>query len=266
MKRMFGPQAPASIAVHANASRVLIAARRTEAALRMTDQWLSSVENRDQPLPYHVGLDAAHIARALALMNSGQLQRAQASLDRIDPALPRRRPGSMLDPEHAQGILDRLSGHYLLAEQRQRAALALMTDRNEGPRNRMHVLTEIGLSQLGQKQLDEAESSLHAALTLFEQRQVQVTPRRADALLAIGRILLARDQAADALPYLEAADQFWLTWESDSHWRGESAWWRSRALARLGRMPESRALSAVAESLLNASNFASDQVLVDGAE
>ena len=73
----------------------------------------------------------------------------------------------------------------------------------------------------------DAEAALTAALATLAAVEEVETPESADARVALGRLQLRAGRAADALPMLERADDFWRSFAAD----GQSAADAARALA-----------------------------------
>lgn len=97
----------------------------------------------------------------------------------------------------------------------------------------MEVLTEIGLNQVELGTAAQAVQSLQEALSLFERLQPLTTPARADALVGLGRAMLATGRPVDALPPLEEAYRFWTTLGTDNRWASDARLWLERCRAAL---------------------------------
>ena len=92
---------------------------------------------------------------------------------------------------HALGIALRLAGDAAAALGQQQAALALIDEEDiRASRERMFLLTELGLNRLELGHFEEALDALEQARGVFEASQSQPTPERADALLGLGRRML----------------------------------------------------------------------------
>lgn len=238
MSDKFGRDSPGHITMLSNFSRLLVKARRVELALSRAEELERLVANHKKPLPYHADLDAARLIRSLALANAGRLIQARQTLAGVDPARKTLRPGSMLDPNHIDGILLRLEGYPKRALARQQTAMSKMSDANEGYRNQMHVLTEIGLVYLDLGEAALAETHFGEALALFGDRQLVVTPRYADALVGLARVRLSDGRFAEALPLLQSAHAFWQLHDPDQPWALDASSWLARCERELDENSE----------------------------
>jgi tetratricopeptide (TPR) repeat protein len=237
----------------------LLAARRVSEALPVLT---SSLEKLERALgPEHERTHAAQVQRGLALAYSGKTSEASQQLEAL---IARRRAAgqALLQPLHALGVVQRLTGNRDAALRLQQESLAAIL---EGPRaglERIPVLVEVGLNQVELGRDAGALTALQEALALMKAVQMPPTPIRADALVGLGRVKMAQGVGAEGLPLLEEADRFWRDLGGEGRWTGEAALWLGRCYAELGRSAEARTALARAERILSRSPIPSDTRLV----
>ena len=167
----------------------------------------------------------ARAGRALALAYLGRLDDAQLEIAAVSKIVAPRDALQPLGARVAQvrGTIARLRGDLPAALQAQTPLAALKDVGPKLQRERMRALVEIGLVRLQLNDAAAATATLEQALREFDRLESRVTPARADALLGLGRALLAQGKVADALPPLEKAAAFWRDFDPDSRWTGEAA-------------------------------------------
>ncbi len=212
--------------------------------------------------PHHEITRRTRVVRALALVYAGDMGAAQAELRAYTGGGEAERDAPWSLPSYALGTLNRLSGEYEEALQRQKDALSHVEQDYRGqPGARQHVLTEIGLNQVDLGDFDGAIAVLQEALALYEENENRITPQRADALVGIGRARMGLGDVDEALAALEAADAFWRDFDPGNRWAGEAALWLGRCYDTLGRSTEADDALARAESILSRSAIPSDSRL-----
>jgi serine/threonine-protein kinase len=250
---------------HSNA-RGLLALGGAWVMARRGDKALAPLTTaRDALNTVGAGAHYAEILRALALAYDGRLNAARALIEPLVTLYRASGNESLSLSVYVLGVVERLAGHYDKALRLQEEALASVTP---GPRATLLTarrLSEIGLNQLALGRVEAAEPTLQRALALLEQHEAQVTPIRTDALVGLGRVKLEQNRPAEALPWLQQADQFWRDFDGDNRWAGEAAFWLGRCYATLGREAAARAAYARAAKVLARSSIAADAELVQVA-
>ena len=176
----------------------------------------------------------ARAGRAQALAYLGRVDDARLEIAAVSKIVA---PKDALEPVGARvaqvrGTIARMHGDLPAALQAQSPIAALKDSGPKLQRERMRALTEIGLVQLEMGDAGAAAVTLEQALKEFERLESRITPARADALVGLGRALIAQGRAADALPPLEEAAAFWHAFDPHSRWAGEAA--SALELARQG--------------------------------
>ena len=153
----------------------------------------------------------ARSGKAMALAYLGRLGDAQNEIEAVAKIAQGKKDLEIVAARIAQvrGTIARLRGDPGAALQWQLAVTASKDARPKLQRERMRALAEIGLVRLDMDETASAAAALEQSLEEFERLESLVTPARADALIGLGRARLAQGRAADALPPLEAAHQFW---------------------------------------------------------
>jgi len=211
---------------------LLTARRSTEALSDLT----AAAETFAKVLgPTHEATLSGRAYRALALAYAGSVGDA---LEELQSVVSRsRESGSPATSValRALGSVMRIAGEpeeALRLHEESRDAIA------EGPkagRERILVLTEIGLDQVELGRYAEAAVGLEQSLDGLARLNRRPTPQRADALLGLGRALLGLGRPGDALEAIEQADELWKGWDPDSRWARETALWLGRCHEILGR-------------------------------
>lgn len=239
---------------------VLLEARRSDAALPYLNRAVAELAKA-------LGADnertlAARTNRALALAQSGRVAEAASELDAIvSMQLP---PNRILSyqPHLASGVLKRLQGDYTAALGEHEASLTAV---QPGPRYELHrvrVRTEIGLDLAALGRNDEAIALLESVMSEASGLFIVMNPTQSDALVGLGRALLARRAPADARPHLVQADQFWRAFNAENRWAGEAALWLGQCERALGHGAAARLAIERGRRLLEKSSFRSDRDLV----
>jgi len=123
-------------------------------------------------------------------------------------------------------------------------------------------MTGFGRALLATHQPDRAEEMLTRSLQLHQQRQVRITPSRAETLTALAELHLQRGRAQQAVTVAGEADEFWQAFRPNSLQAGEAAIWHGRALIAAGQAVAGRRLIAQGRLLLSGSPFAIHRQLV----
>ena len=231
---------------------MLVAARRGEEAVARLTEAIRKLESILPPS--HALLAKARLNRARALAYSGDTAAAYAELDAIEGFF-----GAEDPPMHrwltARGAVARLAGDYPRARSLQQAALAAVPEKAGSDRMRILPLVEMGLASLELSDSTEAEKALERALELLP----HPGPPRADALVGLGRLYLARGDPARALPLLEEADAYWRDLAPWNRWAGEASHWLGRSLQELGRPGDARKALSRAARILSRSPLPADE-------
>ncbi|GJM11001.1 MAG: hypothetical protein DHS20C11_32770 [Lysobacteraceae bacterium] len=191
LSRFTGTDKAAEAAIRSNLVRSLVAARHHDEAIMEGAAWLTLTEGAPKTaFPYHTTADAARIAMALSYCWAGDVSEARRMLEGISEDYRVLRPGSMLDPGHAEGILADLSGDHAQAIAIHQAALDAILAASRSSHNEMHVRTALGLALKNQGSLQQAAAQLDAALALYSDFHHWPTPRWDDAKQARDEIRL----------------------------------------------------------------------------
>jgi serine/threonine protein kinase len=246
-------------ALHARGAALLAARNGAEALPALSD----ALETFKTVLgPTHPQANRSQMNRALALAYLGRLREAQQAIDPLVTSQRAAADASLNKSLYVAGFIRRLAGEPAAALPLQQESFTLSRANPKAKLDQARALTEIGLNQIEAGHLDEATPSLQQALALFEEAQPQVTPQRADALVGLGRAALGRDRAAQARPFLEAADTFWREFDAGNRWAGEAALWLGRCNRALGRQREATEALNRAADILSRSAIPSDAALV----
>lgn len=185
LDRFDGTDKAAEAAIRSNLVRSLVAARQHSEAITEGMAWLTLTEEAtDTAFPYHTTADAARIAMALSYCWEGDELQARQMLDGISENYRVLRPGSMLDPGHAEGILADLSGDHATAVSIHQSALEAILAAPRSSHNEMHVRTALGQALKNQGSLQQAATHIDAALALYPKHHHWSTPRWDDARAA----------------------------------------------------------------------------------
>ncbi|MFT3717501.1 protein kinase domain-containing protein [Pseudorhodoferax sp.] len=112
------------------------------------------------------------------------------------------------------------------------------------------IAAELASAWLDRGDAAQAAPWVRQSLALFEQAQVEPSPRSAPAWVAQARLLLHERRAAEALRVLEPLLASWRAVHPDSAWHGEALHWSARALAQLGHAQDARRQRLAAAALL----------------
>lgn len=181
----------------------------------------------------HESTLAARTSIALALMFEGRLDAAAQAIDRVAPHLQSLTQASALRARVAlvRGTVARLRGDAVAALQILQPLANSSEPAPKWQRERMRAWAQIGLVQLDQGAPAHAMASFEHALKEFERLEARLTPARADALVGLGRALLAQGDAAKALPPLQQANLFWRDFDPASRSATVAGDWLTRARA-----------------------------------
>jgi serine/threonine-protein kinase len=244
-----GPTSGLHAFSHHVRGQILLGARKGEAALAQLETAIDKLSAAG--IRSSQSVDRARSERALALAYTGRVDQALAELRAIDTPSPR-----------ILGIVQRLSGAYGEALGSQRQALAAITPGAAASRMRSLVLTEIGLNEIELGNVAGASTSLTEALTISRSLERRPVPEHADALVGLGRALLAAGQPAESRPLLEEADAFWRAFDGTSRWAGEASLWLGRSYVSAGRGAEAAAALSRARAILSRSKIPADSMLL----
>ncbi|HJS75228.1 MAG TPA: serine/threonine-protein kinase [Vicinamibacteria bacterium] len=185
--------------------------------------------------PAHDATLSTRAYRALARAYTGSVGDALEELESVVDAVSKGRSTVTSTALRALGTVHRLAGSLEEALRLHEQALGAITEGPRAERERMAVLTEIGLDQVALGQNAEAARSLEEALELFDRLHRKPTPYRADALVGLGRARLGLGRPEEALEPLQQAENLWKGWDSRSSSAKEAAVWRLRCAEALGR-------------------------------
>ena len=212
--------------------------------------------------PTHPQASKSQMNRALALAYLGRLGEAQQAIEPMVSSQRAAADASLSKTLYVAGFIRRLAADPAAALPLQQESFELSRANPKAKLDQARALTEMGLNQVEAGHFDEATPNLEKALALFEEAQPQITPQRADALVGLGRASLGRGRAAEARPFLEAADTFWHEFDADNRWAGEAALWLGRCNRALGRQGEATEALGRAAEILSRSPIPSDVALV----
>jgi serine/threonine protein kinase len=185
---------------------------------------------------------------AIALAQLGRIEDAVAALSiGRDPSV---KPQSPMWMRHVEGTVARLGGQHSDAIASQSAALELIKPGPKADWDRMRVLMELGLAQLGDEKRDAARESLTKARELAAALRAKPHPAYAETLTALARLDIGQHQHARAIGWLQEADAFWRDFDAGHRGAGEAALWLSRGHAALGQQAAANAAQARAARIL----------------
>jgi eukaryotic-like serine/threonine-protein kinase len=121
------------------------------------------------------------------------------------------------------------------------------------PSGQAVMAAELASVWLDRGEPERARPLVTQALALFEQGQVQPSPRSAPAWIAQARLLLQAGRPAEAHRALEPLIASWQECNPHSAWHGEALHWSSLALGRMGRHDEASRQRRQARALLQTS-------------
>lgn len=221
VERHYGPASLQYASALEIRGEVLLAARRSgEAAADLA----RTVELLEAALgASHDRVHKAATTHALARAYAGETAEAVRQLQDVLAADRAGGGPGTARARHALGVAQRLAGEPAAALRLQQAWLASLAPGRGSERDRVAALSEIGLAQVALGRFDDAVTPLLRALTAFEERQPDLTPERADLLVALGHARLGQGRAAEALEPLETADRFWRRYDPESAWAAEAA-------------------------------------------
>jgi serine/threonine-protein kinase len=98
--------------------------------------------------------------------------------------------------------------------------------------DRAQMQVSLGLALLDLRRLEDAERALDEARATFVTEQGLVTPWRADALIGLGRVMLAKGRPGEARPLFEQADRFWHDFDPAHPDARDAARWEVEASER----------------------------------
>ena len=199
LARFHSDDKAAEAAIRSNLVRSLVAARRHEEAVQEGEAWLSITRDETTTrFPYHTTGDAARIALALSYCWEGNAVEARRLIDEISSEYVVRRPGTMLDPAHAEAIWASLVGEHDRAIRLHETALGHMLESQGGGENRneMHVRTALGMALLASGRRDLAAEQFDESLALYREFHHWLTPRWSETFET--RIALLRQASMDA--------------------------------------------------------------------
>jgi serine/threonine-protein kinase len=209
--------------IHGNGVRLLgtalLAARKfPEAELRLA-------EAVDLTVAAKTNLEAAHsrLNLGLALAHSEKFSEAQAVLEKVLDK-------PVASASRAQHLAMRNMGTLLRLQGRHEEALRWLDASIEGasiqPSHRgdlAHGLLEAGRARLALGEIEAAEKMLSRAKELFaDVQRDRMTPARADLLVALGQLAMARNDCSSAAASLEQAHRYWQEYEPKSRWAAEA--------------------------------------------
>lgn len=210
----------------AHGNRVRLMGTALLAARKLPEAETRLAEAVDLAVAAKTPLEAAHarLNLGLALARLEKFSEAEAVL-RIVLDKPVR------SASRAQHLAMRNMGTLLRLQGRDQDALQWLDASIEGaslqPSHRgdlAHGLLEAGLARLALGEIDTAERLLLRSQALFSDVQRErMTPARADLLVALGRLALARNDTASAVASLEPAHRYWQSYDANSRWADEAA-------------------------------------------
>jgi tetratricopeptide (TPR) repeat protein len=238
-----------------NHGAIVLAARQTQRAveeLQQAQQMLAGTLG-----PTHDLSRRAQVEYALALAHAGRFAEARRQLDERLAPDPSGSAG-MDRALYVSGVLDRLEENHDAADAALQAALGAIQPGAKASLMRMRILVEIGLNCLEQGADRAALDALQEAIALSDQLERQVSPTRADAMVAVGRIRLQQSDRDEAIAILRAAHEFWGGFDPENRWAGVAALWLGTAYREAGMSSEAGAALARARRVLARSPLPAD--------
>jgi tetratricopeptide (TPR) repeat protein len=206
--------------------QALLAARKIEPALAAFSD--SAPRLARALAPGHRMVHAADLHRRMALAYAGDPRAARENLEDVVERYRRAKGASVSWVLQVRGTIERLAGDPAAALRSQQEALGAIEAGPKAARERIRVLTELGLAQVELGQHDAAAASLEEALASARATLRRTTPVQAEALVGLGRAHAARGRARDAAAAFEEAHRFWQGFDRESPWARDAA-------RRLGR-------------------------------
>jgi len=191
--------------------------------------------------PTHENVMDVQRMRSLALAYAGRMAEAEQAMAEVVGHQSSNVRDRFDVVAWVNGIRSRLNGDHRTALRLQSQAFGSLSPQHVDSLDGAAIRKEIALNRLELGEFDAARDELGKALAIFEARQAAVTPDRADALVALGRIELATGAADSALAHLTTADSFWRNFVPTSRWAGEAALWLGRCYLAVGRRAEAQA-------------------------
>ena len=223
-----------------------LAARATSEAIALFE--FGAKRRGELKLPQPVTSQAS-LAVTKAL--SGDFSTALAAVTKLEnPKSP-----ALRQILYAKGICLRMARNYsdALAHQQRALLIGVVLDRE-----RAQFDFEIGMNQMELGNDEAAVVALEKARTWFAQNVPRLIPPHADALSALARIALKRNQVAPAMKFAQQADEYWISFDPSSRWAGLAALTYAETLKAGAQASQSQAAFARAASILAKSKFAGD--------
>ena len=212
--------------------------------------------------PTHENVMDVQRMRSLALAYAGRMAEAEQAMAEVIEHQPSNVRDRFEVVPWVNGIRARLNGDHRGALRLQQQAFGSLSPQHVDSLDGARIRNEIALNLVELGDFDLARKELGSSLAIFETRQAAVTPDRADALVALGRIELATGSADSALAHLTTAESFWRSFDPTSRWAGEAALWLGRCHLALSRRADAQAMLGRAEKILARSPIAGDVELL----
>ena len=238
----------------------LLVARKAEPALKDLEAAFQTSQGVFGPR-HAISLRTASL-RAAALGLVGRAQEATAAVRSLAEDPDVMGTGKPIELPYWLGVAARLTGDHREALRLQEMVVARSSGTAHGQRQKMNALAEVGLNQAALGAHADAEHSLHAALMMFKDLHVAISPPWAEALVGMGRAKISLNDSAAALPLLHQADAFWRDFDPNSRGAGEAAFWLGRCYAALSRPADAKKAYARAAQILVRSPFPGDAELL----
>lgn len=210
--------------IHGNRVRLLGTALL--AARKLPEAELRLAEAVDLTVAAKANLEAAHsrLNLGMALAHSEKFAEAQAVLEKVlDKPVASASRAQHLAMRN-MGTLLRLQGRHQEALRWLDASIAGASIQPSHRGDLAHGLLEAGRSRLALGEIDAAETLLLRSKELFgDVQRDRMTPARADLLVALGEMAMARNDLASAVTSLEQAHRYWQSYDPNSRWGAKAA-------------------------------------------
>lgn len=237
-ERSFGGDSPAYASALALHGEALLAARRLGEAIPLLERAAEVLEAA--PGGAHERARVVRASLALARAYRGEAVEALRQLEQVAASASVADDRGDDRPRHVLAVVRRLAGEPAAALKLQEERLATLAARPEARLERLRARAEVGLALVDLGSYDEAVTPLLRSLAAFEELGGELTPKRADLLVALGRARVGQGRPAEAVEPLEAAERFWEGHAPESPWAAEAGEWLARCRQDLARRANAR--------------------------
>jgi len=124
------------------------------------------------------------------------------------------------------------------------------------------LLGELAATRLMAGDAEAAVSHAERALRQLQRHRLMVDPFVSDLQLTRGQALLQLGRAEEALAAFRVSDEFWRSYDPNSHWAAEASYWLARALIETGDASNGKRMLKSAQAGLAKSPMPAHRALV----